>query len=583
MNAPTGYSWSRCGKVVCTISVLVSVPVVVLAAYLAWRFLPNHAVKYEGIEDHFKYGSTGGEANLGFPFWIWQAAPLVCGETLTKIAGDRLAPDFLKRVATHDTKATGQPELDRRRLSREAYKAFGMIYETVKEEEKDLPVGVSKRRHMGLDRVFMNCASCHSSTVRDKTGEPQLVLGMPANLFNLRNFEHFYFECAAGAQFSKENLIPEIEYMGEHLGFIDRYVVYPLAIWIMRDRVQYLMSRLGFSYKQPEWGPGRVDTFSNAKGIFKWPWQHLPDWNKDKRVDTEQIGTADFPSIWLQRPRKMRSDGCQMELHWDGNNDTVEERNLSAAFGTGALPPIVDHESIGRIEDWLLKAKPDRFKKYFPDDLDERLAQAGKPIYKEYCSRCHGADGHDFTGDRVGFVTPIDEIKTDRYRLDNYTHELAVVQSTLYADERKPDAPKPPVSNSSKDTSGPAPVCKKSDPAEEEENSYRFKHFHKTQGYANMPLDGIWLRAPYLHNGSVPTLWDLLQPPRMRPRAFYRGNDFYDPKKVGFVSDKPAEPNGAKYFKFDTTVPGNSNSGHEYGTELNVSDKWALVEYLKTF
>jgi hypothetical protein len=113
----------------------------------------------------------------------------------------------------------------------------------------------------------------------------------------------------------------------------------------------------------------------------------------------------------------------------------------------------------------------------------------------------------------------------------------------------------------------------------------RFSHFRKTFGYANAPLDGLWLRAPYLHNGSVPTLRDLLDPSDKRPAKFYRGCDVYDQKKVGFVADV-AEEKGRKYFPFHTAEPGNSNKGHEgksYGTELSEADKNALVEYLKTF
>ena len=569
----SGHARTGCGIALCAFFIVVPL---LAGLYAAWRFLPDRAVEYDNNEDHFKYGSTGGERNLGFPFWIWQAAPLVCSDTLDRIAHGRLAQDFLERVGNYNTRPTGQPEVDRMELSREAYhKAFGMIYEP-NAREKNLPVGISKRRNMGLDRVFVNCAVCHSSTVRvsDEPGaEHKMVLGMPANLFNLRDFERFYFECAAGDRFSKERLIPEIERLGADLDLLDRYVVYPLAIWIMRDRVQSLTSRLSFFYKQPDWGPGRVDTFSNAKGIFNWPWRHLPDWHKDKRVEPDQVGTADFPSIWLQGPRKMRSsDDCPMELHWDGNNDMMEERNLSAAFGTGALPPIIDHEAIGRIEKWLLDKKPSEFRDHFP--IDQRSETKGRLIYETYCLKCHGTNGRDFTGERVGHVTPIDKIGTDPYRFNNYTKELALVQSMLYAGEKKPDPLKPTAKTS---------TCKKTDPAEAEENSYRFKHFHKTPGYANMPLDGIWLRAPYLHNGSVPTLWHLLQPADERPKVIYRGNDLYDPKYVGFVWDREEEPNGFRYFRFDTEIPGNTNVGHEYGTHLSNEEKWALVEYLKTF
>jgi len=114
---------------------------------------------------------------------------------------------------------------------------------------------------------------------------------------------------------------------------------------------------------------------------------------------------------------------------------------------------------------------------------------------------------------------------------------------------------------------------------------WRFTHFRKTFGYANMPLDGLWLRAPYLHNGSVPSLRDLLEPAAARPKTFYRGNDVYDPVKVGFVSDQ-LEGNGHPFFLLDTALPGNGNGGHEgqaYGTELSATEKTALVEFLKTF
>jgi hypothetical protein len=131
--------------------------------------------------------------------------------------------------------------------------------------------------------------------------------------------------------------------------------------------------------------------------------------------------------------------------------------------------------------------------------------------------------------------------------LDNYTHALAAEQGNLYA----------------------------AYPAE------RFSRFRKTDGYANHPLDGIWARAPYLHNGSVPTLRALLDPPEQRPAMFYRGYDLFDQAGVGFVSDV-AEEGGRRFFLYDTALPGNWNTGHLWGTDLPAEDKDALVEYLKT-
>lgn len=101
-----------------------------------------------------------------------------------------------------------------------------------------------------------------------------------------------------------------------------------------------------------------------------------------------------------------------------------------------------------------------------------------------------------------------------------------------------------------------------------------------TPMYKARPLNGVWSSAPYLHNGSVPTLWELLQPPGKRTTDFYVGSRQFDPVAVGFRS---LESEGdVKHFRFDTRVPGNSNAGHPFGTTLSDADKWRLIEYLKT-
>jgi mono/diheme cytochrome c family protein len=262
----------------------------------------------------------------------------------------------------------------------------------------------------------------------------------------------------------------------------------------------------------------------------------------DLMPTNEWVGNCDLPSIWNQGKRK------GMWLHWDGNNNSIEERNRSAAFGTGATPPTLDRPSMKRTEEWLSsEAAPPPY----PYPIDRNLVTKGATLYQSYCADCHGENGKDFTGKFVGQVEPIEKIQTDRHRLDSFTPDLAANQNLLYA----------------------------AYPAE------RFKHFRKTFGYANQPLDGIWLRAPFLHNGSVPTLRDLLEPSENRPKEFYRGYDVFDQTRIGFVSDIAGE-NGRKYFFFDTTLPGNGNFGHEgkaYGTELSAGEKDALIEYLKTF
>jgi hypothetical protein len=99
-----------------------------------------------------------------------------------------------------------------------------------------------------------------------------------------------------------------------------------------------------------------------------------------------------------------------------------------------------------------------------------------------------------------------------------------------------------------------------------------------TGKYLARPLNGIWATAPYLHNGSVPTLFDLLHPEH-RPAKFSMGGREYDPQKVGYAAAVPG------VWIFDTAQPGNSNVGHsgeKFGTQLSEDQKSALLEYLKT-
>jgi hypothetical protein len=98
--------------------------------------------------------------------------------------------------------------------------------------------------------------------------------------------------------------------------------------------------------------------------------------------------------------------------------------------------------------------------------------------------------------------------------------------------------------------------------------------------YAARPLYGIWAAAPYLHNGSIPTLYDLLLPPERRPKTFALGGREYDPVKLGFVVETSC---GQPDCLVDTTRTGDGNGGHLWGTDLSEPDRMALLEYLKTY
>ena len=107
---------------------------------------------------------------------------------------------------------------------------------------------------------------------------------------------------------------------------------------------------------------------------------------------------------------------------------------------------------------------------------------------------------------------------------------------------------------------------------------------YKAFAYKARPLNGVWATGPFLHNGSVPTLYDLLLPPDQRPTRFGLGSHKLDARHVGFES----APGGENRFTFETRdaagkpIPGNSNAGHDYGNaSLTEHQRMAIVEYLK--
>lgn len=494
----------RCGAVAVLFGCL-------LLGLLLWVFSPDRPRTYASDLEHFYYGSIGSDISGGLPLKVLQVLP-------------RVFPDYLPKGSTAKD-----------------YSAFGFI----QQPGHPLPIGFSIRRQI-IDRAALNCAACHTGTVRTApSAQPQYIPGMPAQTVNLLAFFQFLFRCAADDErFTASTIIAAMKAQGiagPLDGLIYRYVVPAMKdALLLRSRKLSFLNEPGYT----PYGPGRVDTFDAFKfDQFAYYYRE----HHEKISPGEIYGIVDFPSIWNQGPRE------GLRLHWDGNNTSLHERNLSAAIGAGAEPQDVDLPRLYRIEAWLERLEPPAFP--FPVDRDK--AARGKAIYARLCAACH-----DFGGSRMGQVVPLSTIGTDPSRLDSYTRFLLAAQ---------------------KDYTSHVP--------------WTFSHFTKTDGYANQPLDGIWARAPYLHNGSVPTLWDLLTPAASRPQAFTIGGTVYDPRAMGFRHEVLTPAPGAGYrdaagkpydgtaFVLDTTLRGNGNGGHTgaaYGTTLDDGDKWALIEYLKT-
>ena len=278
-----------------------------------------------------------------------------------------------------------------------------------------------------------------------------------------------------------------------------------------------LKTKINSVHTDGAWGPGRDDAIGLSAAILLGP-SFLPT----------VPAPIDYPAVWNQQARHGHA------LHWDGASGSALERNVLVAIGAGTPRDSVPLASINAIQGFLDQLPSPKY----PFAIDTARAAHGAQLFGTLCQSCHG-------GARTWSVIDLSEVKTDPNRVN------VVTQAAIDDINRM---------------SG---------------TGWAFDNFHKTNGYLTGLLDGIWLRAPYLHNGSVPTLRALLSPAAQRPTTFYRGNDTYDAANVGFVSTVARE-GAAPFMKFETSRAGNSNRGHEYGTNLSTSDQDDLLEYLKT-
>ena len=404
------------------------------------------------------------------------------------------------------------------------YSSLGLVSEGAHE----LPVGLSMVT-IGYPRVAMNCAFCHAGSVRSRPEEPpRIVAGAPAHQTSAQAYTRFLTAAAVDPRFNAGTILGEIA-RNYRLSFVDRLLYRFVVIPGTRQHLLRLRNETAWTSHHTDWGAGRADILNPIK--FR---------RLGRPVDAT-VGTADMMPLWSTASR---AHG----LFWDGSTSSLRDAVVISALGNGASRPWLDRDvarwdasgdersSLRRIHDYMMTLKPPPY----PFPLDAPLASAGEAVYSAECAECHA---HAGTGG--GDVASVSSVGTDDSRLTVWTADATTAYDTF---------------SGGRAWQSPAVAVR--------------------DGYLAVPLDGLWLRAPYLHNGSVPSLTDLLNAPQSRPSRFWRGYDVYDPAKVGFVSDGPeAQRLGTVY---DTTQPGNANTGHSYGTDLPAESKRALLEYLKT-
>lgn len=232
--------------------------------------------------------------------------------------------------------------------------------------------------------------------------------------------------------------------------------------------------------------------------------------------------------------------------------------------------------------------------------IDRQLALKGGELYKRHCQQCH-----------LPAVTDEEFWKSKRWLAPNKYDQRYLQVELIHFDHIGTDSAHaedmwkrrvetPPYLGIKSDEFGPAlgelveKVVKvwyeqKNIPSARrtEMDGYRDNGIQAPSRYKVRPLNGVWATPPYLHNGSVPTIYALLSPVAERPTKFFLGNREYDPVNLGYVTDRLSGG-----FEFDTSKRGNRNTGHEFndapekpgviGRKLSHDERMALIEFLKT-
>ncbi len=195
---------------------------------------------------------------------------------------------------------------------------------------------------------------------------------------------------------------------------------------------------------------------------------------------------------------------------------------------------------------WIESLRPPKYNR----PTNAELVATGQKVFRKHCAKCHGR--YESPREYPERVIAIETIGTDPTRLNSLTHQHRrwMKQGWLsrYGQDKVELAP---------------------------------------GGYLAPPLDGIWATAPYLHNGSIPTLWHLLHPDK-RPTVWTRASDNFDHQRVGVsVIGYDTVPSHVKTARarrrfFDTTRRGKSADGHLFPNALTEPQKRAVLEYLKT-
>lgn len=423
-----------------------------------------------------------------------------------------------------------------------------------------LPMGLTRNTinlfgpFMQIEGMNISCAACHAGRVYDHKGVPQnnAVLGIPNTSINFEGYLRaiydglkLYLNDSDESQKLLLELFPEIK------------ISEKVAMMVMHQIMHHRLGDLEVNIKGPQpfssGSPGVTNGVASLKFVLD-------------LLDTQKIypeyGFTSIPSIGDRFFRtSLLYDGAyapknkppfETRTEWT----STDEEMLSSIVATFTMPTMGQSpDNVIKRLDEVVRVNTTIIKNFknpkFPGTIDHIQSKKGFKIYNAKCASCHGTYTIDgATPELVSFPNALssqNEMNTDPHRWQTMSSELVNKVNSL-----------------------PSRI---------------FLKAQQHEGYVAPLLTSLWITAPYLHNGSIPTLWHLLHPDE-RPKLFQVGGHHLDFERVGISLEGEKYPEGLTPLSlpemYDTRQPGRSNSGHEKEFEtLTKDEKVSLIEFLK--
>ncbi len=467
-----------------------------------------------------------------------------------------------------------------------------------------LPVGFAKEPvERGQAWLGYTCAACHTNDIRYE-GKTIRIDGAPT----MADFTAFVDGLNAALDSTLENKKRFDRFARAVLGKKGDSTERAALRYQVADHTAWLKGFANRSRPTHAYGAGRVDAFGVIMNeVFG------QDLGMSENIKVPDAPVS-YPFLWGTPQHDF--------VQWNGSAFNPFGRNVGEVLGTfGRVNLDITSPTFGKttararelFELERLVAKLDKPK--WPEDLlgsiDQASAFRGQALYnqprngEESCADCHSlpdsAGRYPSTPPEenlfgVTFIkthmVPLADIGTDPLMATNFslrsikTGNVAPILPAPFTGAE--ELPAPLLLSILVGTAAQNSILEAQPPFSQLERIELIGYRQKAAGlppysppnllaYRARPLDGIWATAPYLHNGSVPSLYELLLPPAQRSQVFYVGNREFDTENVGFKSERRNHG-----FRLDTQLPGNSNAGHLYGTDLDDDERRDLLEFLKT-